>query len=264
MEEKAAELVELLRGACERLEVAGSLRRGAAEVGDVELVCVPRIGPSLYAGDLFGGGGAGKVDYLEERLRELKGRGVLRDRPDSRGRPSWGERSVRALYGDRPSVAVDVFMVRPPAQWGAIMFIRTGPSEYVKWAMERLQGRGYRCADGRVVNQAGLVQATPTEAEVYGLLGWEYREPGLRGVSSKGGAMAGGLELPRQEAAEGKREEASGKRAEAAPGSLALAATAPGGCPGHSWRGGLVLDDDEVLRPTCEFCGVIRPRSSLV
>ena len=262
MEEKAAELVELLRGACERLEVAGSLRRGAAEVGDVELVCVPRIGPSLYAGDLFGGGGPSKVDYLAEKLRELKGRGVLRDRPDSRGRPSWGERSVRALYGERPSVAVDIFMVRPPAQWGAIMFIRTGPAEYVKWAMERLQGRGYRCADGRVVNQAGMVQATPTEAEVYGLLGWEYREPGLRGVSSKGGAMAGGLELPRQEEGGGKREEGGEK--EAAPGSLALAATAPGACAGHSWRGATVLDEDGVLRPTCEFCGVTRPRSNLL
>lgn len=254
MEEKAAELVELLRGGCERIEVAGSLRRGADEVGDVELVCVPRIGPSLYAGDLFGGGGAGMVDFLVEKLRELKGRGVLRDRPDSRGRPAWGERSVRALYGERPAVAVDIFIVRPPAQWGAIMFIRTGPAEYVKWAMQRLGERGYRCVDGRVVNQAGIAQSTPTEAEVYGLLGWEYREPGLRGQSSKGKAV--GLELPRQEA----REEGGEKPA--AVGSAGLAAAVQ--CPPHSWRGGLVLDDDEVLRPTCEFCGVMRPRSALV
>lgn len=39
----AEELVAALRPACERLEIAGSLRRGKAEVGDVEILFVPRV-----------------------------------------------------------------------------------------------------------------------------------------------------------------------------------------------------------------------------
>lgn len=37
----ANRLIPLLADACERIEIAGSLRRGRAEVGDIELVALP-------------------------------------------------------------------------------------------------------------------------------------------------------------------------------------------------------------------------------
>ena len=39
----AESLVEKLRPACERIEIAGSLRREKAMVGDIEIVAVPRL-----------------------------------------------------------------------------------------------------------------------------------------------------------------------------------------------------------------------------
>ena len=40
----AAVLVKLLAPACERIEVAGSVRRGRLDVGDIELLAVPSPG----------------------------------------------------------------------------------------------------------------------------------------------------------------------------------------------------------------------------
>ena len=47
----AGELVALLQPACERIEIAGSIRRQRPDVGDVELVVVPRLKAPL---GLFG------------------------------------------------------------------------------------------------------------------------------------------------------------------------------------------------------------------
>jgi DNA polymerase/3'-5' exonuclease PolX len=59
----AQELVELLRDGCARLEIAGSLRRRRPEVGDIELVAIPRVQEET---DLFG-----QVVHVRSALDEL-------------------------------------------------------------------------------------------------------------------------------------------------------------------------------------------------
>ena len=54
----AADLEALLMPACERIRVAGSIRRGKDTIGDIDLVCEPKI--EREAGGLFG-------DQIEER-----------------------------------------------------------------------------------------------------------------------------------------------------------------------------------------------------
>lgn len=45
----ANRLVELLSPHCERIDIAGSVRRGKSEVGDIELVCEPKkIGTDIF------------------------------------------------------------------------------------------------------------------------------------------------------------------------------------------------------------------------
>lgn len=41
-EQLAHRLVELLTPHCERIDVAGSIRRKKQEVGDIEIVCLPK------------------------------------------------------------------------------------------------------------------------------------------------------------------------------------------------------------------------------
>src|SRR3990167_9592187 len=73
-------------------------------------------------------------NLLDELLAEWKADGRLRDRPDKNGRGAWGPRFKRALYQVTMSklnrnVGLDIFSVLPPAQWGVIFAIRTGPAE---------------------------------------------------------------------------------------------------------------------------------------
>ena len=48
----AERVVEILRPHCDRIEVAGSVRRGKPEVGDIEVVCIPRTTVSGLFGDI--------------------------------------------------------------------------------------------------------------------------------------------------------------------------------------------------------------------
>jgi hypothetical protein len=271
MADKAGELLAILKGACDRLEVAGSIRREAGECKDIELVAVPHIAPSPYGGDLFGGSGvAGKIDYTAEKLQELRRRGVLRDRLDRNGHPAWGERAVRALYGEKPPVALDLFIVRPPAQWGMILFIRTGPADYVKAAMSRLHDRGLRCEDGRVVNTAGIVQPTPEETDVFRLLGWDWKDPRERGRAAQRQASAL-IALPVQESPGSVVPTPDSTHLDEPP-LEAMTETQDTGhgtqdspsCPPHDFTGPLGRADDGYWRPTCCRCGAIRPRSDLL
>ena len=50
--EIANRLVELLSPFCEKINIAGSCRRGKPDVGDIEIVCSPKI---LILKDMFGG-----------------------------------------------------------------------------------------------------------------------------------------------------------------------------------------------------------------
>ena len=72
----ARELAWMLAGVCDRVVVAGSLRRGKALVGDVEMLYIPRYQARAF--DMF-------TDRMEdlaaERIGELVRDGVLFKRP---------------------------------------------------------------------------------------------------------------------------------------------------------------------------------------
>ena len=53
---------------CERIEIAGSLRRGKADVGDIEILYVPRIGQVRVPGELFPRQGSLTDELLEQWL----------------------------------------------------------------------------------------------------------------------------------------------------------------------------------------------------
>lgn len=150
--ELARQLVEELRPAVRRVKVAGSLRRRRPDVGDIELV----VEPETYAVDLFGGVGP---DLNEVRY-------IAR---------SWG---VLRLNGDRQIQVVGVkgiegfkaelYLVHPPAQWGSILAIRTGPPDLGRIAMGRMLALGYKHQEGFVLRTADRrVMPTPEEEDFF-------------------------------------------------------------------------------------------------
>jgi DNA polymerase/3'-5' exonuclease PolX len=91
-------LVRRLSPGCVRIEVAGSVRRGKAEVNDIELVAVPKM---EVQADLFGGPG------LQRSLLDpcLVGLG-----PEEKS----GPRYKQILLAEE--IYLDLFIVLPPAQ----------------------------------------------------------------------------------------------------------------------------------------------------
>ena len=174
----ADELLEVLGSACERIVVAGSLRRGAAEVKDVELVALPRMGV-----DLLGQPRPDDCELTRVLERELTS-GRLRWRTETHPAPASlrvARRMWALVHVDR-DVRVDLFAVRPPAQWGAILAIRTGPAEYSQQLVTRCRDRGLRCEDGRLVDSHGRTVPTSTEQSFIAACGLPWREPSARGA----------------------------------------------------------------------------------
>lgn len=172
----AAELVMALHPACERIEVAGSIRRGKADVGDIELVAVPRLvsAPEGLFGEM-------RANLLTERVDHIidTGSGFLANHPTDRKRGERYSKLWMALRG----IQVDLFS----AAWdtfGLILLIRTGPADYSQRFVTKLRGRGLHVAKGEL-HRGSLgcgayvceVVPTPYESDVYSAAGWDFVEP---------------------------------------------------------------------------------------
>ena len=80
--------------------------------------------------DLFGDATAA-TDALHALATELLAQGVLAHRPDKNGRPAFGEKLKRVVFrGAAGELPLDLFAVTPPAQWGVIFTVRTGPGAF--------------------------------------------------------------------------------------------------------------------------------------
>jgi DNA polymerase/3'-5' exonuclease PolX len=171
-----------LAPACVRLEIAGSIRRGRADVGDVELVAVPRL--TAAQPDLFGQA-AGATDELHALATALLAVGVLAHRLDKHGRPAFGEQLKRVVFrGQAGELPLDLFAVTTPAQWGVIFTIRTGPGAFsTRLVTPRRYGggmpEGYRVRAGALWDGARLVE-TPEEGDLFAALGLPWLPPEQR------------------------------------------------------------------------------------
>lgn len=145
--------------------LAGSVRRRRPKVSDIEIVLEPR----MVEVHLFG---ATAPDVGAIR-RELEMLGVW---------AKGGERymQITDLLG-RAGAKLDAFLVHPPAQWGSILAIRTGPAPLGQHCVTEMRGRGYHHVAGRVVKlSTGETVPTPDEEEFFELAGVPCVAPELR------------------------------------------------------------------------------------
>jgi DNA polymerase/3'-5' exonuclease PolX len=180
----AKELLRLLAPSCERLEFAGSLRRETKEVGDIELVGIPKIDERITEnpGFLFNPNAELsqkiKVNLLWEQLDVVAGRSYIKHGDKYR-------QFVRRVPGGEP-IKVDVFTATPE-NWGLIMVIRTGPWEFSRYVMTQLNRSGYKSDEGAVyvayrdeatgkLTPRGDPIPTPTEEDVFELARIHPRE----------------------------------------------------------------------------------------
>lgn len=182
MQSIALALVGELQPYCARIEIAGSIRRQRPEVGDIELVCVPRIEQRVITGCLL-------PQFVNE-LDQYVTRQLMTDRWDYRldknGRRAYGPKFKRLLVRD-PFAALDLFSVIEPAQWGVINLIRTGPADYSRRCVTPRYKGGYLPNDCEVrdggIYRDGALLPCPEEADVYRICGRDYEAPDVRGAA---------------------------------------------------------------------------------
>ena len=169
----SAAFVAELEPCCHRIAVAGSIRRGKPQVGDLDIVLIPKMVAAPKAG-LFDQGET--VMAIDAALTALAHESRIRLVSD-------GPKIKRGVF--IKSVAADFefdLYVADELTWTTLMLIRTGSKESNIRLCKRAQDLGMKLkADGSgVVAANGELIRCETEADVYAALGLDFVQPVAR------------------------------------------------------------------------------------
>lgn len=146
----AEAVMGVLRPSCDRIEVAGSVRRKKEEPHDLEICCIVKqseildfIQAANGLGEVIRGDAGGK--YLQTKLPQ--------------------------------GINLDLFILRPE-NWGWLFLVRTGSAEFSHAMACRLNDNGFTSVDGMVtVRRTGKALPMREEEDVFKLIGIPYIPP---------------------------------------------------------------------------------------
>lgn len=169
------ELVALMRDRNQRLIVAGSLRRGKKDVGDIELLYIPMLvaGPRL---DLFTP--AVSVPAVDILLADLIARRVIEKRLNKEGSETWGPSNKLARHV-ASGIPID-FFASTTAHWYCDLVCRTGGSQNNIRISTAAQKKGWQYkpySPGFRNLASGEWIPIRSEREAFELVGLKYLEP---------------------------------------------------------------------------------------
>lgn len=176
----AQDLKNRLLPFCEKIEIAGSLRRHRAYVGDIELLFIPKLAPNpqtLFAA-LLGVGDAKMSDLTETAINRMVTDGVLAKRKNSKGSFIWGEQNKLAVHV-ASGIPVDLFSTTPE-KWFMALVIRTGGKQTNVALAVAARARGMKLnpyGEGYTVLHSGRVIPCHSEFEVFNFVGLPFNKP---------------------------------------------------------------------------------------
>jgi DNA polymerase/3'-5' exonuclease PolX len=140
---------------CERIEIAGSIRRRKADVGDIEMVAIPKP----YDVGLFASGIAQIVSVWPKVRGELPCKYTQRMLPEG--------------------IALDLFFATEE-NWGLIYAIRTGSADYSHRVLACGWVRnGYKSVNG-MLTRDGVAVPVREERDLFRLAGVPWEQPEAR------------------------------------------------------------------------------------
>ena len=149
----AEKYVQILKPCCERIEIAGSIRREKPEVKDIEIVCIARHGQW--------------ENQIEGYIKLMKRNGdwkILKN----------GCKYKQIILPE--DIKLDLFIANKE-NWGNIFLIRTGSMEFSKWIMgTRTRQVGLRQKDGYLLRGEERIHCLE-EIDVFKLLKMAWIEP---------------------------------------------------------------------------------------
>jgi DNA polymerase/3'-5' exonuclease PolX len=174
--EVARKFVRFLKPHCEKIIVAGSLRRRKPMVRDIEILFVPKHEIETDPSDLFGA--QHQINVTERAIAALIEIGVLDKRPKSDGSFTWGPENKLGLHW--PSgIAVDLFTTTKE-NWFNYLVCRTGSSENNIRICEAAIARGWKWnpyGSGFSRENPDERRIVTSEEEVFAFVSLPYKEP---------------------------------------------------------------------------------------
>lgn len=159
----AEHLLNLLQPVCERIAIAGSLRRKCATVGDIELVAIPKL---IIEQDMFG------ADYVAgSRLEEYLKSWTCK-------KPLNGPALKQLIIDD---TQIDLTITNP-LEWPVALLIRTGSADFSKkFVTDRRHGglmpAGYRIKDWRLQYNQQPCDGIKEEEDLFTAIGSPWIPP---------------------------------------------------------------------------------------
>jgi DNA polymerase/3'-5' exonuclease PolX len=180
----ATQIVSELEPACERITIAGSLRRCEKTVGDIEILYCPRYTTGKRPGDLV----ASTIDLSLAKIWDLINAGVLVRRQNTNGSDTFGPRNK--LMRHASGIPVDLFAT-DERSWANYLVCRTGPAAFNIRVATRARALGwkwhpYDCGFSRKRCGGELIewQVIRSEEQLFEFLGWPYCQPWERAAGN--------------------------------------------------------------------------------
>jgi DNA polymerase/3'-5' exonuclease PolX len=169
----AVRLLEQLSPCCERIVIAGSIRRRKPDVGDIELLYIPKT--AEVPDGLFD---QRTISLAEASIDQLVKTGVLELRPSKTGIYSWGQKNKLAVHVES-GIPVDLFATTVPNWWNSLV-CRTGGKDSNLLITRTALSRGWSFesygSGFRRFNNSDHHETT-SERDVFEFLGLPYKEP---------------------------------------------------------------------------------------
>lgn len=153
----AQSLVAKLCPLCDRIEIAGSIRRRKPVVGDIDLVLIPR-----------------SVTQLVSDLWTHYGK-----KPEKCGEKIIVMEHYQAACAPCREIQVDLYLATPKT-WATLLLIRTGCKDHNIMLARRAMAMQYQLkanGEGLWSKISGQPIAIESEAQLFSTLGMKYREP---------------------------------------------------------------------------------------
>jgi len=173
-EELAGKLLERLGPVCERIEVAGSVRRKRPEPHDLEFVLIPVM--EDRAVDLFDTKPAPMIERVIEEM--IAGGNMAWDHQVKRNGPRY-----KRLVHVATAAVVELYFAHAD-NWGVHLAVRTGPGDFNRTLVTRISWSGAMPLDMAMRDgflwRRGQRLETPTEEKFFAEIGVPCWWPEMR------------------------------------------------------------------------------------
>jgi DNA polymerase (family 10) len=140
----ADEFISQIKEFCDKIEVAGSIRRNKPEVNDIDVVIIPKL-----------------REHLIQKIRRISDVDVQ------------GNKILRTNYS---GVQVDVYFATKET-WGILLLVRTGSKEHNIKLCQIAINKGMKLSSEKGLMRGNEVVANKTEEDIFKSLGMNYMKP---------------------------------------------------------------------------------------